>query len=50
MCDSPDVPEALRGCEDTIFGNIQMIYEFHNRYVEKYIERSPQVIWESYGR
>lgn len=32
---SEDVPPGLSNKDDVVFGNIQDIYEFHNRSVEK---------------
>lgn len=27
-----DIPQALRGQRNVVFGNIEKIYEFHNQY------------------
>ena len=34
-----DVPQALRGKRNVIFGNIEQIYQFHNHYFLKALER-----------
>lgn len=33
---SEDVPPGLANKDDVVFGNIQDIYEFHNRYCKTY--------------
>ena len=33
MMNNPDVPSGLAGKESIIFGNIEDIFDFHNKYV-----------------
>ena len=33
MMNNPDVPSGLVGKESIIFGNIEDIFDFHNKYV-----------------
>lgn len=35
---SEDVPPGLSNKDDIVFGNIQDIYEFHNRYCKIYVK------------
>lgn len=39
---SEDVPTALSNKDDVVFGNIQDIYEFHNRSHSTYSDTHPQ--------
>ena len=34
-----DIPQALRGQRNVIFGNVERIYEFHQQYFLEELER-----------
>lgn len=34
-----DIPQALRGQRNVIFGNVERIYEFHQQYFQEELER-----------
>lgn len=38
-----DIPQALRGHRNTIFGNIEKIFEFHNQYFLQELEQSESI-------
>lgn len=37
-----DIPQALRGQRNVIFGNIEKIYEFHSQYFLQELEQCEQ--------
>ncbi|GAB6030421.1 hypothetical protein CHUAL_007297 [Chamberlinius hualienensis] len=46
-----DIPQALRGKRNVIFGNIEKIYEFHNRYFLQELEQcenSPSLVGQCF--
>lgn len=46
-----DIPQALRGQRNVIFGNVEKIYEFHSQYFLRELEKcenSPLLIGQSF--
>jgi hypothetical protein len=48
-----DIPQALRGQRNVIFGNVEKIYEFHSQYFLQELERcenSPLLVGQCFLR
>ena len=51
LLEREDVPQALRGKRNIIFGNLEKIHQFHNHYFLKEVENcqnSPFLICQSF--
>lgn len=48
-----DIPQALRGQRNVIFGNVEKIYEFHSQYFLQELEKcenSPHLVGQCFLR